>query len=1287
MRITDAEARDVFISRRKGAKEGEPTMKKTVFVSRVLAFILTLAMLVSFAGAIPFITASAADPSFDGYIYNGDFETGTKSPWTLNSGSSIVAGGHNGSAYALRVSGGQWSHVKQVITVEPNTDYRLSGWVKRETGTGAHYLYANNGDGGNFTAINGTKQWFVYTDADWVYHKWEFNSGNYTSITLYMMIEDANSVFLYDDITLAPLPKPSFDGFISNGDFEVGDTNGWTLNSGSRLVEGGHNGSGYAIRVAGSLWSHVKQTISVEPNTEYRLSGWVKRDAGTGTHYLYAQGPNNEKIASINGTHNWFNYMDEDWVYHKWEFNSGDFTSITVYLMVAEAESAFIYDDISMKEIGNASFDGYISNGDFELGDPGIWSVKTTMNVVNGGYNSEFALRVAGSQWSSASQLVNVEEHTDYRLSAWVKREAGTGAHYLTAKDANSGSLAVVNGTKQWFTYTGDEWVQHVYEFNSGSNSQIKVYIQIEDANSVFLYDNITLEKLGTASFDGFITNGDLETGRDSGWVFKSPTAVVEGGRNGSAYALSVAGKAGAAVTQDVLVDGLTDYRITVHAKRVSGSGADTLSVKSGNTVIEPINGTEGLINPASGDWEEFVFDFNSGKTAKVTVGFTVSDSNTVILFDDITMAPILGPDYSDVIKGDVTLDGKFGKDDATLLQQHLDGEVTLEGAAAYAADLDCDGSITAADLALLRKYISGEGAAVPLYPINGETVAKGSWQVEELLVDYTPGKSDAYSGVPNRKDQYARDAVVLRWLVPSGGARSYSVYLADNPGMNDAKRYQIQNDNIPGEKTLSIQNLLVDTDYYWMVDFGTVASDVGTFHTAKTVRTLWIEGVSNTRDIGGWLTEDGEYRVKYNVAFRGAKFDDVTEDGKQAILDLGLKTDVDLRGKSEGVDEPLADIGITHIFGNTAGCAMYNGTESTSLERLETDHVKGTVNAIRTYADPANYPAYFHCSYGRDRTGTVGMFLLGLLGVSRDDILKDYEMTFLSAWGGSSNTATGHTSILIRTMNWLVENYSTDGTLKDACEGYLLTAGLTDEEIASIRANMLEPVNAPAPVATGIAVTTLPTKTTYLEGKDGFVADGGVITVSYSDGSSEEVALTADMVSALDNTVVGPQTLTVTYGEFTATFDVEIIAKSMTRIAVTVLPTKTEYEEGEEFDPTGIEVTAYYDNDTQTVLTAEEYVVSGFESTVGEHTITVSVGELTDTFTVNVSRKLKPGDPDGDGVITVSDALMALRVAAKLAEETPDMLTCCDVDGDGEITVADALDILRVAVGLKDAF
>ena len=58
-------------------------------------------------------------------------------------------------------------------------------------------------------------------------------------------------------------------------------------------------------------------------------------------------------------------------------------------------------------------------------------------------------------------------------------------------------------------------------------------------------------------------------------------------------------------------------------------------------------------------------------------------------------------------------------------------------------------------------------------------------------------------------------------------------------------------------------------------------------------------------------------------------------------------------------------------------------------------------------------------------------------------------------------------------------------------------------------------------------------------------------------------------------------------------------------------------------------------------------------------------------------------GDLDGDGEITVSDALKALRIAAKLVDATEDDIAIGDTDGDGEITVSDALKILRVAAKL----
>ena len=76
--------------------------------------------------------------------------------------------------------------------------------------------------------------------------------------------------------------------------------------------------------------------------------------------------------------------------------------------------------------------------------------------------------------------------------------------------------------------------------------------------------------------------------------------------------------------------------------------------------------------------------------------------------------------------------------------------------------------------------------------------------------------------------------------------------------------------------------------------------------------------------------------------------------------------------------------------------------------------------------------------------------------------------------------------------------------------------------------------------------------------------------------------------------------------------------------------------------------------------------------------------GWYTFSSTVKVETKSDLlGDMDGDASITVSDALAALRIAARLASATSSVKKIADVDFDGTITVSDALAILRVAARL----
>ena len=55
---------------------------------------------------------------------------------------------------------------------------------------------------------------------------------------------------------------------------------------------------------------------------------------------------------------------------------------------------------------------------------------------------------------------------------------------------------------------------------------------------------------------------------------------------------------------------------------------------------------------------------------------------------------------------------------------------------------------------------------------------------------------------------------------------------------------------------------------------------------------------------------------------------------------------------------------------------------------------------AFAAFGDPGAYPIYFHCTYGRDRTGILAALVLDLLGATRAQILAEYRLTELAGFG-----------------------------------------------------------------------------------------------------------------------------------------------------------------------------------------------------------------------------------------------------------------------------------------------
>ena len=110
----------------------------------------------------------------------------------------------------------------------------------------------------------------------------------------------------------------------------------------------------------------------------------------------------------------------------------------------------------------------------------------------------------------------------------------------------------------------------------------------------------------------------------------------------------------------------------------------------------------------------------------------------------------------------------------------------------------------------------------------------------------------------------------------------------------------------------ISVYNLKINTPYYWYLSYeenGVVTqTNVETFTiTSKTPRNLSIDGVTNARDLGGYVGKDGK-TTKQGMIIRCSKFNDdestellITEDGIREMLEvLNVKTELDIRKSDE---------------------------------------------------------------------------------------------------------------------------------------------------------------------------------------------------------------------------------------------------------------------------------------------------------------------------------------------------------------------------------------------------
>ncbi|MGH2451148.1 MAG: tyrosine-protein phosphatase [Candidatus Limnocylindria bacterium] len=160
-------------------------------------------------------------------------------------------------------------------------------------------------------------------------------------------------------------------------------------------------------------------------------------------------------------------------------------------------------------------------------------------------------------------------------------------------------------------------------------------------------------------------------------------------------------------------------------------------------------------------------------------------------------------------------------------------------------------------------------------------------------------------------------------------------------------------------------------------------------------------EGCFNIRDLGGLPTRGGR-ATAHSAFLRGDSVCRLTDRGRQAVREDGVRTIVDLRRASELQRDPNPfanvpeEIAFLHLpFSDDAIEARVRDIP-TGAERYRVmlDDGRQRVARIMTALATAERAVLFHCYVGRDRTGMVAAMLLRLAGVPDEEIVRDYVLT-----------------------------------------------------------------------------------------------------------------------------------------------------------------------------------------------------------------------------------------------------------------------------------------------------
>lgn len=295
---------------------------------------------------------------------------------------------------------------------------------------------------------------------------------------------------------------------------------------------------------------------------------------------------------------------------------------------------------------------------------------------------------------------------------------------------------------------------------------------------------------------------------------------------------------------------------------------------------------------------------------------------------------------------------------------------------------------------------------------------------------------------------------IVISWKYSSDAVTSFTVEYAAKSDYSDAVCVDVASDC----RQIELYNLFKATEYFARLTAYAgeeiLNVDEARFSTTSLgPRVMKIDGIYNVRDLGGYAVGNGE-TTRQGLLYRGDSLtpadvydSNLTESGRKYMSEvMKIKTEIDLRAPDEagGLAESVIP-GAVLIYTPLGGYAdaFSDGAFGKSSYR----------KFFSALANENNYPIYYHCTGGADRTGTVSFLLNALLGVDEQILINDYEFTSFSVFN-IRNSREGSFAPLFKDFRDRLE--AMEGkSLQEKAENYLLFIGVTADEICSIKAIM----------------------------------------------------------------------------------------------------------------------------------------------------------------------------------------------------------------------------------------